>query len=571
MEYEVLSPLGEIDPVPLRGLNPRVKSLEGVTIGMFAGFKEHWPLILKEVELQLKQRFTTAKFSHYQYIKDATEIEKDEEFRGSLDKWLGGVDTVISANGDAGSCALFLAYNTAYIEKMGKPAVMLVNRFFANVARSGAAYRNVPYLRFVLNDIPDLSMLYSFESITERIIRPEVEKILDNIIDALIKPLTQEEISPKAKGEPLGVVFKGTLQQVNTFFYKRGWTYGLPIVPPTEDAVNEMIRATDLPSDYVVAKIPPRMGKATVRKIAINAVMAGCLPTYMPVLIAAVEALTDPKVFCGFGRALEGWTCSVASWAPLIIVNGPIRHDLHINSSIACLSPYYKANAAIGHALGLIIMNIGGVRPGIEDMAMFGHEGRFGICIAENEEESPWEPLHVTLGLKKEDSAVTVFWPNTRQMIPGGKTTGEILRNVCENVDVFGFDPGCAFIMNPTAAKILADAGLTKKDVISYIVEYARRPASEVNVRWLKGNNHLWQLKSLPLPADPTRPTRKFWTAEHLIIAVASAAHYAPHILAYGGGGDHGGPSCQKIETPANWDRLVEEYKDIVPTYSPFS
>jgi hypothetical protein len=572
MEYEVLSPWGEVDYKPLRGLNPRVKDLREASIGMFAGFKEHWPLILKEVERQLKEKFPTARFSHYQYIKDCTEIEKDDEYRSSFEKWLKEVDTVISANGDAGSCTLYLAFNTAYIEKMGKPAVMLVNKHFMNLARSAAASRNVPCLRLVPNNIFDFTRYRSLEGIVEEVIRPEIAKILNDIIVALTKPLTQDEMFPKRREEPSGVVFKGTLEEVNTFFYKRGWCYGMPIMPPTKEAVREMLKGTDLPPDYVVAEIPPRMGKATVEKIAINAVMAGCLPTYMPVLIAAVQAMTDPKVFCGFGRSVDGYFTSVIAWHPLLIVNGPIRHDLHINSGIACFSPYYKANAAIGHALGLIIMNIGGVRPGMEDMSMFGHEGRFGICIAENEEESPWPPLHVDFGLKKEDNAVTVFWPVYPQSIRGGLNAIETLNKICKTslADEFSFDPGCAFIFNPPAAKAFADDGWTKREIISYIVEYARRPASELNLRWQKGHHHLWQLRGLPLPTDPTLSTRMFWTDEHLFIVVAGGAHYVPWILAYRGGGNHGGPSCRKIELPTNWDKLVEKYQDLVPTYAPY-
>ncbi|MEM1542377.1 MAG: hypothetical protein QXF59_01790 [Candidatus Bathyarchaeia archaeon] len=574
MEYETLNPVGESETV-VRGLNPRVKSLEGATIGMFAGFKEHWPLVLKEVEHQLNKRFPTARFSHFQYVKDCTEIERDDESKAPFENWLKGVDTVISGYGDAGSCCLFLAYNTAYIEKMGKPAVMLVKRGFEGVARSGATSRGVPLLRLVSTDIPDLTRYRSLEGVIEKIIRPEIEKVLDDIIVALTKPLSMIEASPPPrKTEPSGVIFKGTLQEVNAFFYKMGWCYGLPIMPPTIEAVNEMLMGTDLPPDYVVARIPPKMGKATVEKIAINAVMAGCLPTHMPVLIAAVQAMTDPKVFFGFSRALEGYLVSTVFWAPLLIINGPIRHDIHVNSGIACFTPYYRANAAIAYAIALILMNIGGVRPGIEDVSMFGNPGRIGMCIAENEEESPWEPLHVErFGLKRDDNAVTVFWPAFFQSIRGGITAIETLNKICKTpnlADEFSFDPGCAFIFNPLAAKLLADEGWTKKDIISYIIEYARRPASELNLRWYPGHHHIWQLKGVPLPTDPDLSTRMFWSDEHLFIVVAGGSHYVPWILACRGGGNHGGPSCKKIELPGNWDKLVEKYKHIHPTYAPY-
>ena len=330
------------------------------------------------------------------------------------------------------------------------------------------------------------------------------------------------------------------------------------MLPPTEEAVGEMLEGTDLPPDHVVAKIPPMMGKATVEKIAVNAVMAGCLPTYMPVLIAAVEAMVDPRMW------IEAYTCSVASWAPLLIINGPIRHDLNVNCGAGVFSPYYKANAAIAHAVGLIIMNIAGIRHGVEDMGIFGHEGRFGICIGENEEESPWEPLHEYYGLDREDSAVTLFWPNTRSLGMFGKDVGSILRGICDSIQVFGFDPGCGFIVCPETAKLLHENGYSRKDFISYIVEYARRPAgggagiSDVNVRWMKDNHH--EPKDVPLPADPTRSVRKFFSSLHLPVVVAGI-NYSSGIAIYGGGGDHGGPITKKINLPKNWNELVKRYK----------
>jgi hypothetical protein len=272
----------------------------------------------------------------------------------------------------------------------------------------------------------------------------------------------------------------------------------------------------------------------------------------MPVLIAAVEAMVDPRMW------LEAYTCSVASWAPLMMINGPIRHDLNINSGANVMSPYNKSNAAIGHAMGLIIMNIAGIRAGIEDMGILGHEGRFGICIAEDEENSPWEPMHEYYGFRREDSAVTVSWPNTRAMGMFGKNVGEILRGICDAVPAFGFDPGCTFIMCPEAARLLNDAGYSRKDVLSYIVEYARKPATQMNVRWMIDNNH--DITDVPLPADPTRSVRKFFSELHLPLVVAGM-DYSFGVAFYGGGGDHGGPITKKIELPKNWEQLKTEYQ----------
>lgn len=563
MEYQVLSPRGEVDPIEIIGLRPRVGDLNNKTIGLFTTFKEHWVLILDEIGHQLKNRFPDIKLTHFQYIKDlnsytqVAEVAKDHEFRPLFEEWLRGVDIVITANGDAGSCALYLTYNTTLVERLGKPVVMMVNKEFVKISKSAAELRGVPALRYVAWDIPDISNEVSIESYVKHTIPKHVSDVLDDIISSMTAPLNADEKSPKKADENYpGIVHKGDINSINDFFYNKGWAYGMPILPPTENAVNEMLTGTDLPADHIVAKIPPMMGKATVEKIAVNAVMAGCRPTYMPVLIAAVEAMTDPRMW------IEAYTCSVASWAPLLIINGPIRHEINVNSGVTLMSPYYRANASIAHAVGLIIMNIAGIRAGIEDMGLLGHEGRFGICIAENEEDSPWEGLYEYYGFNKDDSAITVFWPNTRSIGMFGKNSGDILRGICDQVPAFGFDPGCAFIMCPETAHLLHKDGYSRKALTSYIVEYARKPATEMNVRWMKGNHHI--PKEVLLPADPTRSVRKFFSGMHLPILVAGL-NYSFGVAFYGGGGDHGGPITKKIEIPKNWNKLVNKYKDIVP------
>ena len=157
-------------------------------------------------------------------------------------------------------------------------------------------------------------------------------------------------------------------------------------MPPTREAVDEMLSGTDLPPDHIVGKMIPRLGKATVEKIAINAVMAGALPTAMPLLIAGIEAMLDPQSSFGI------FEVSTGSWAPFYIVNGPIREQLRINGSSGALSPGDMANASIGRAMGLIVKNLGGARKGVEDMGVLGNPAKYSMVLAENEEASPWEP-----------------------------------------------------------------------------------------------------------------------------------------------------------------------------------
>lgn len=555
MEYTVLSPWAEVDVESESGLQPRLDTLSGKKIGMFSHFKGHSPFILKVVEEKIKEKYPDTEFVYLQYHKDTREIRDDEEFKPIFTEWLKKVDGVIAAYGDAGSCAMYHAFNTSYVEQMGKPAVLLVKGDLIMSAQRGASARHLPHLRMVKCSLLDQSFAPELDkTLIDTVIRPAVEPKVDELIDALVRPLTKEEAAaPEITANKYAKeTFTGTLDEVNEFFYKRGWGNGLPIVPPTREAVDEMLKGTDLPPDHVVAKLPPMLGKATVEKIAINAVMAGCLPTYMHVLIAAVKGMADPVIH------LVGWTCSVAGFAPLIMINGPIRNQIGINCGSNLLSPYYKASAAIARAFSLITMNISGVRPTMEDNAYTGHESRFGICFGEDEENSPWEPFHTSFGFDKNDNAVTLVWAHSREFVIGGKTSEDLLHAMCQTDNKGAFDPGCTYVISPVWAKMLSDLGMKRADVAKYISEYARKPSGNASVRWMTDNNHM--PKYVPLPQkDASLYVRKYWSTEHLNLFVGGTMG-GPRCCAFAGGGDHGGPSCTKMEMPKNWDELVKKY-----------
>ncbi len=181
-------------------------------------------------------------------------------------------------------------------------------------------------------------------------------------------------------------------------------TDGLPVCPPTEEAVREMLAATSRDPSEVIGLIAPRWGRATVEKIAVNAVMAGCLPEYLPVVLAAVEGLVCEH------SPLETVQSTTAPLAPVIIINGPIKKTLQINYGSGCLGPGWQANATIGRAIRLLLLNVGGGIPGESDMATTGHPHKYTFCFGENEEASPWEPLHVEQGFPLEQSTVTIAY-----------------------------------------------------------------------------------------------------------------------------------------------------------------
>ena len=195
---------------------------------------------------------------------------------------------------------------------------------------------------------------------------------------------------------------KNSPDAVFTFMLEQGWSDGLPVIPPTTDRVMAMLNYAQRDASELVGYINPDAGSATIEKIAVNAVMAGCLPEYMPVLIAAVKAITEPDF------NIHGIQTTTNPVSPLLIINGPVRELIRLNSGRGTLGPGYRANATIGRAVRLMLMNIGGAKPWSTDMAVHGGSGKYISCMGENEEESVWEPLNVERGFAANESTVTV-------------------------------------------------------------------------------------------------------------------------------------------------------------------
>ena len=250
--------------------------------------------------------------------------------------------------------------------------------------------------------------------------------------------------------------------------YQQGWTDGLPVVPPTPARVERMLSGTNRNPDELIAPVPPKWGRATVEKIAINAVMAGCTPAYLPVVLTAVEAMTAEQF------NLHGVQVTTSHVSPMLVVNGHIRKQLDINDSFNLFGQGWRANATIGRAVRLVCTNIGGALPGELDRAAFGHAGKYTCCIAEREEESPWQPLHVERGFQAEDSTVTVFAAAAPQSVNdhGNNTAPGILDTICANLTAPGNSSGeTLLVIGVEHAKTMSDDGFSKADVRNYIAE----------------------------------------------------------------------------------------------------
>jgi hypothetical protein len=276
------------------------------------------------------------------------------------------------------------------------------------------------------------------------------------------------------------------IEAINRIYRERRWSDGLPIIPPTAERVERMLAGTSRSRYEVVARVAPAYGAATVERIAINAVLAGCDPGYLPVLIAATEAVAEPQFNL---QGIQATTNPVAVW---IIVNGPIAKKLEVNATFNCIGQGTWANATIGRALRLILQNIGGALPGEMDRATHGQPGKYTFCCAENEEANPWEPLHVERGFRRDESTVTVVGAEgTMNMNTHSKDAAELVRVIAEtmvhppsNEYVHGGEPW--LILCPEHAEVFRRAGLSKQEIKHRLWEASKMPASRLSARELE-------------------------------------------------------------------------------------
>lgn len=274
-------------------------------------------------------------------------------------------------------------------------------------------------------------------------------------------------------------------EAVFEFACEQGWTDGLPIIPPTEDRILRMLSPVSLGPSEVIGELEPRRGEASVEKVAINAVMAGCSPAYMPILIAAVRALCQPEFNLG---GIQSTTNPVA---PLAIINGPERFEAGVNCTRGALGQGTRANATIGRALRLLMLNVGGGLPQTVDKAILGMPAKYSFCLGEDEENSPWDPLHVERGLLEEQSSITMVGacslvnnllninPELTRPEPNLLLLADAMsQKGSNNIQLGGGNP--TVVLPSGLARMLADAGYGKANVKTFLWERAAFPETEM-------------------------------------------------------------------------------------------
>jgi hypothetical protein len=333
-------------------------------------------------------------------------------------------------------------------------------------------------------------------------------------------------------------------------WFERGVTDGLPVVPPSRERVAAMLAASRRGPGELVAEVPPNFGRATVEKLAVNAVMAGCRPEYFPVVVAVVEAACDPT----FNLHGQSGTTNAAS--PLVIVNGPARRRLGVNCEAGVFGPGYRANATIGRALRLVMLNLGGARAGQIAMSTMGHPGRYTYCIGEYEEASPWEPLHVERGFAPADSTVTLFSGESPFSVNDhlSRTAPQLAASLgwsaagVWNHKSFPLYGHTLFVIGPEHARTLGAEGWSKADVRRFLYETIRRPVHELAPG--PDGAETGRLKNLVEGRAPDERIPKFPSPEEIVLVVAggTAGRFSAVVPGWMGGELGSQPVTRRIE-----------------------
>lgn len=446
---------------------------------------------------------------------------------------------------------------------MGVRSVSIVASGFAKLAHRSADIYGVPNLPIA--EYPGVIMVDGTADLHRK-----AEMLVAQIIEGLATPL--QTVVKSAEPKPTDIVCEGTLDEVQDFFTKRLWTDGLPIRPPTIAKVEEFLRFTDRPRDEVIGVIGLENRESTIWNIAVNGVMAGCRPEYMPVLIAVVEAIADAD----FRVHESGGT---PGWEPLVVLNGPIVKDLDFNYECGVMRVGRQANSSIGRFLKLYMRNVAGLLtpPESTDKGTIGYT--FNVVLPENEDvigALGWEPFSADRGFSRGENVVTV--QSARAITPpiycGGNTAKEAMEAL---VEIFGTT--CSYtaylglrhrnyhpllLISPSIAQVLAKDGWSKNDVRAYLYKRCQMSVRDLEKwAWRTGHTDFSVSglvaagkipKSYAESEDPERLVPVFFRADTIGIVVAGDPG---RNQAKGYVHNHRPPVSRRVNLPANWPSLV--------------
>ena len=343
------------------------------------------------------------------------------------------------------------------------------------------------------------------------------------------------------------------------WYFDQGWTDGLPVVPPTQATVAAMVEALGGDAERLETRVPPRWGNLTREVLAINLVLAGCRPSYAPVVRAAILAL------CSSHFNLNGIQATTHMAAPLLIVNGPVRGEIGMNAGANVFGSGNRANATIGRAIRLILLNVGGAWPGDLDKSTLGHPGKYTFCIAENEEASPWAPYHVERGYRPDDSTVFCIATEGPHSVTNHVANDPqgVLDSIVSAMSTIAHNNAvssgsCAVVVGPEHAATIAGRGWTRSDVRRYLWSHTTNTYDDISFDGRYGtiyNRNLpkWYRREpgarIPIVPDPDDI--------HLFVAGGEAGRFSAFLP---GWGHMTSPVLRAIDgsAPAGGERCVD-------------
>ncbi len=482
------------------------------------------------------------------------------------------VDAVISGNGGCGLCTPKEMGSCIAAEYCGLPAVMIAAPGFTEQAKSAARAAGVPIPRVA--EYPG-----AFSAHTPEELRKNTREVLwPQIVKALTTPLSDKERVKEAATKKKGVIFTGTLEEVNAYFAEQGWTDGLPIVPPSKEAVAEFLKFTDTPADEVVAMVPPAQREVTARQVAVNGVMAGCPPEYMPLLVAMTKAMTNGD----FRRTLA----STHAWTPFCWVNGPVARQLGLDHGQGAISD--RRNAKLGRFINLAMLNFGGYYIKENRMGTFGY--LMPWCLAEDEAAAVklgWRPYHMQQGYALNDNTLTagsaLCWGNN--LAPATSDAEKIMEMMAWDAtekQQFAVGSGTPFVyrtmlITEQVAHDLARKYRSKEDLERALVQTARMPLEQRATANYWGNpgsafnpetyplaQHIRKIAQAEGAAETPTPLWLQWTGKQQMQTVPVMQEGKTAILLTGDANRNktmclpgGGFVTMKIELPKNWEKLM--------------
>jgi hypothetical protein len=461
---------------------PRLKDLQGATIGFLSNSKTNAEAILEAVALQLGEKFGITPML---YVKRVPSISAETEM---LDEIADQCDAAVVAMLDCGSCASWACADMVELFHRGLPVCGMTSNQFDQFSQQVLDIKNAGGLGLSVVEHPVAGIP---REMAKTRVTPDA---LDQVIAALSGEGPVEIAGTQPHPIASSVEFTAAdddelADQVEGV----GWTDGLPVVLPTPERVDRFVAAaTNVDPDAELGAVAPRNGRLTVRKLAANAVMAGCRPEYMPVLEAAVGAMQNHHF------NLYGMQMTTHPVAAMVLVHGPIATQLAVNAGTGCMGQGDRANGTIGRAVRMVMMNVGGARPGdgetaaAIDRATHGTPAKWSFCFAENEANSPWDPFRIELGFGLEDSVVTVAAVEGPHNVNDHHSdSGEgLLFTIAETMTVPGANTiymgGDQYvIMGPEHAAVIADSGFSRRDAQQYLFEHARIPIERVGAQKL--------------------------------------------------------------------------------------